>query len=363
LIPFNRLGATLEFRKEVLSQIDNLLISGVYLNGKYTDSFEEKFAQLIGVNHASAVSSGTAALTLALRSLNLPKGSKLITTANSGGYARISAELNGLETHYVDVDLNGLLDVRSISHELLLNARVMIVTHMYGQCANLKEITSICKKFDILLIEDCAQSIGAKFEDRMVGSFGDLATFSFYPTKNLGGIGDAGMVVTDSLELIQKVRSLKQYGWKSKYFCETPHGDNLRIDEIQALILSFKLPNLLDYNKKRLKIWEKYLHAINGKNLRLIGKNSDCFVAHLAVIDAGSHRERLKKFLNNYGIETAIHYPFLDFEQPGLRISPTPKLENSEYLSKSILSIPLFPNLEDHEVEYICEKLSEYEMQ
>lgn len=186
-----------------------------------------------------------------------------------------------------------------------------------------------------------------------------MSTFSFYPTKNLAGIGDGGAVATNSPELNDRVRKLSQYGWGRKYSIDILGGENSRMDEIQAFVLLERLPHLEEMNERRREIWLKYETALANSTFRLLGNPSESFVGHLAVIDAGVERDRFREFLFERGIETAIHYPIPDHLQTAMR-DESCELPNTEYLAQSIFSIPLFPELQDMEVDYVCMMLAEF---
>jgi dTDP-4-amino-4,6-dideoxygalactose transaminase len=281
MIPINDLTRSTDFDDEFFEALKLLIQSGQFLNGKYTRLLETGLAQFVKADFAIGVANGTAALSLAFKALELPVDSGVLLAANAGGYARIALNQNSLKPIYVDVSSSGLLDLRQVEETLNSSGhpiRAMVITHLYGQSHDLVNIRRIADTYEIQLIEDCAQSIGAQFAGKTSGSVGDLATFSFYPTKNLGGVGDSGAVATSNHQLAEKIKSLKQYGWNTKYSVELSDGDNLRIDEIQALAVYSRLKKIAEKNSKRVEIWNEFNLSANQVGLKLIGTNSTSFV-------------------------------------------------------------------------------------
>lgn len=358
-LPFNDLSRSETFSEEFFEGLIELIRSGHYLSGQYTKDLEFSLSDYLGVPFVKALSSGTSALVLALKSLSLDEQSDVLMTANSGAYSRIAAEITHLNPVYVDVDLNGLVGVKALKSAVTENTKAIIVTHLYGQVGEMDEIYQFCKKKEIYLIEDCAQALGAKRNGRPAGSWGDVSAFSFYPTKNLSAMGDAGAIATSSRSLFENIQKLSQYGWGAKYSIEVKGGENSRIDEIQAYILSERLPRLDILNETRRHIWERYAQAFKGSAYRLIGQSSESFVAHLAVVDAKADRDSFRKFLDSKGIQTAIHYPIPDHLQIAFPTNGL-SLPNTEYLSQSIFSLPLFPELADMEIDYVCSAILEF---
>ena len=360
MIPINDLTRSTDFDDEFFEAVKLLIQSGQFLNGKYTRLLETGLAQFVKADFAIGVANGTAALSLAFKALELPVDSGVLLAANAGGYARIALNQNSLKPIYVDVNSSGLLDLDQVEETLNSSGhpiRAMVITHLYGQSHDLVNIRRIADAYEIQLIEDCAQSIGAKFAGKTSGSIGDLATFSFYPTKNLGGIGDSGAVVTSNHQLAEKIKSLKQYGWNSKYSVELSNGDNLRIDEIQALAVYSRLKKIAEKNSKRVEIWNEFNVSANQVGLKLIGTNSTSFVAHLGILDCGKNRELIQKYFASQKITTDIHYPIPDHKQ-FVWSDDSCSLPETERQSRDFLTIPLFPELLSSEIERIKEALA-----
>jgi dTDP-4-amino-4,6-dideoxygalactose transaminase len=297
-----------------------------------------------------------------MRALGVSIGDTVVCAANAGGYATTAALLVGAEVLYADIDLEThMLTVESLSKlidEMNRLPRAIVVTHLYGAAAPVLEIVAWAKPMGIAVIEDCAQALGAFDGDQRVGSIGDIATTSFYPTKNLGALGDGGAIFTQEAGLAAKVVSLRQYGWKSKYNSTLPMGTNSRLDELQAAVLLNELVNLDKNNEKRRAIHSKYEESSKGA-VRFVNKASPRFVGHLAVIEVENREAAVQHFASR-GIDTAIHYPIPDHQQLSREGFRNPvSLSNTEYLVDKILTLPLFPELSETEVNHVRLAISE----
>jgi aminotransferase EvaB len=358
-IPFNDLSRTPpELMSEVQQAIARVLASGWFVMGPEHNAFESELAAYLGVSHAVAVANGTDALQLALAAVGVSRGDSVVTVANAGGYTSIAARLLGAVPVYCDVDQGTLLMTPAALETALAGAdakpAAIVVTHLFGAMAPIQAITAVARAHGIPVVEDCAQSIGARNADGMSGSFGDIATTSFYPTKNLGALGDGGAVYTNSPELADTVRRMRQYGWSSKYHISYDHGMNSRMDELQAAILRVKLPHLDEANERRRSIHARYEAAAPGI---VVGRSSPSFIAHLAVV-AVDERDAARAALAEDGIGTDIHYPVPDHWQDFPTAPPAPVvLPATERSVRRILSVPMFPELTDDEADRIAERL------
>ena len=362
MIPLNDLKRSVTGESELqLRQIaEKVVLSGSYILGGEVKSFEEEFGSHLGVNHLTSVASGTDALVIALRSLGVVRGSKVLVVPNAGGYTSTALFEIGAEPVFVDCDHMGRMDIASLENSLnsTSEATCVVSTHLYGLDSNIEATLAICKSFGVSLLEDCAQSTGAEVGGKKLGSFGDVSTFSFYPTKNLGALGDAGAIATNSSPLALQHRSLRQYGWSSRYEVGTPYGKNSRMDEIQAAILRFRLPQLDDLNRRRQEIWSSYEAALDDSDWRILGDHSTGFVAHLGILVAPEGlRDMAAKFLEGLGVATSVHYPILDYLQPGWANLVSGDCPTAEDLNQRILTIPLFPELTDEEVDAVASAL------
>lgn len=333
-----------------------VLDSGWYVLGPEHDAFEAELAAYLGAPTAVGVGNGTDALQLAMLALGVNLGDAVLTAANAGGYASTAARSIGARPVYADVDPSTLLLTAATLDDAVRgldgDPAVIVVTHLYGMAAEMPSIVAWAEARGIPLIEDCAQSLGARVDGRRAGTFGDAATFSFYPTKNLGAIGDGGAVVARDALVADRVRSLRQYGWESKYRATTPGGRNSRLDELQAAILRVRLDGLDALNARRREIHARYAAALTLPGVRFVHSSSDAYVAHLAVLEADD-RDLLRQRLDADGIRTDIHYPIPDHRQPIATQEPLPTLPVTERAAGRILSIPLFPELNETEISRV----------
>jgi dTDP-4-amino-4,6-dideoxygalactose transaminase len=239
--------------------------------------------------------------------------------------------------------------------------RAVIVTHLYGQInKDIEAFRIFCDKWRIALIEDCAQTLGASLNSQPSGSFSTLSTFSFYPTKNLGTIGDAGAVATSNPLLVKKLLSIREYGWVNRYEIVNHGGSNFRSDELHALVLNRQLERLSEKNKTRKNIWHKYKNAINQNGISILGSHDESFVAHLAVLKCKT-RKRFMSFMNERGIETSIHYPIPDNKQIVFSEYDNEVLQNTMSLSEEVVSIPLFPELTEQQISLVVNAIEDYQ--
>jgi len=360
-VPFNDLSRQTRSLGPALSAaIESVLASGRYVMGPQHDAFESEFADHCGVSHCLGVGNGTDALEIALRAVGCGQSDEVVTAANAGGYATTAAVLVGATPVFADVDPTTLLLTAETVEPLLSSkTKAIVVTHLFGTLAEMEPIIALAATHGVRVVEDCAQAHGAERTGERAGSFGDLATFSFYPTKNLGALGDGGAIVTNDDETAERVCMLRQYGWAARYDAREPLGRNSRLDELQAAILRVKLPHLDGWNARRRDIAERYRAAAHDSDLTLLPAGLDS-VAHLCV---GLHpnREGFRDQLAREGIETAIHYPTPDHRQPALaRVTwRSAGLPVTESAADRIVSLPCFPELEDSEVDHVCAALEE----
>ncbi len=366
LIPINNLKLHNEsFTSKFQEKLDSFLKNGPYILGEEVKLFEDDFSKYIGVNHCVSVANGTDAIEIALKSLDLPKNSEVITAANAGMYSTISIINSGLKPKFVDIEKNGYnLDIQSILTSLSTETKAVIFTHLYGRATDLTFLRRELDNRNVFLIEDCAQSHGARFGERKVGSFGHLSTFSFYPTKNLGALGDGGAIATTEKKFYEKALSLRQYGWNKKYHLNNFIGRNSRLDEIQAIFLNIKLKHLNEFNSRRLNIAKRYLNEIKNKKIKIAEFDFDgSYVAHLFVIETVDPlmREKLIEYLRENEIGSDVHYPIPDYKQQPLKNLYLGKvLENTQSACDRILTLPCFPELQMEQVAYIIEKINKW---
>ena len=350
----------LGIKEEIDKAIFDVIEDSAFVGGKFVEEFENNFAHYLGVKHAIGVGNGTDALEVALWTLDLPKGSEVLVPANTFIATAEAVSRNGLKVRFVDCNKYYQINVKSIEEHINENTSAIIAVHLYGHPANMKKILEIAKKHNLKVIEDCAQAHGAMIENKKVGTFGDIATFSFYPGKNLGAYGDAGAVVTNNDILAEKIKKYINHGRSEKYFHEF-EGRNTRLDGIQAAILNVKLKYLDRWLEIRNEIAKKYLNEIKNPKIKLPKVIENIYHAwHLFVIQV-KKRDELKKYLEKKGIQIGIHYPIA-----------LPKLKAYEYLKqdcsnfkackedKYLISLPIGEHLEEREIEYIIKTLNNY---
>lgn len=354
IVPLNDLSRGIARDRELLVAAANRVLDSAYVVlGPQHAAFERSLADYLGVAAAVGVASGTDALELALK-VAMPEGKNtVLTAANAGGYTSTAARRAGFRLGYADVDPASLcLTEESVLEALTEDVGVVVVTHLYGNLTDLRGLAEVCRARGIRLVEDCAQAIGARRTEGAAGSFGDLATISFYPTKNLGALGDGGAVVTNNLDFASRVKQLRQYGWESKYCVAVEGGINSRLDELQAAFLLERLPLLDALNERRRQIVARYVEAARGGPLEVLPADGPHHVAHLAVVLA-SDREAAREHFASQGIATDIHFPVPDHHQPGFRPEPR-TLTVTERVSRQVFSLPCFPEMTEEEIDRVC---------
>jgi aminotransferase EvaB len=338
-------------RAELDAAIARVNDRGHYILGPEVEAFEREFAAYCGAAACVAVGNGTDALELALRALGVGPGDEVATVANAGGYATTAIRAAGATPAYVDVDEATLdMDSASLATQLTPRTRAIIVTHLYGRLADVEAVALLAKDRGIPLVEDCAQAHGAARGGRKAGTFGVVGCYSFYPTKNLGALGDAGALITNDAPLAARIAELRTYGWRGKYRVLAAGGMNSRMDEMQAAVLRVKLPHVDAWNARRRRIAGQYAAAI--ANPAIAGSprpddNSD--VVHLYVVRA-KDRDALRAHLAAAGIATDIHYPVADHRQPGWVQAASPSLPRAERACDEVLSLPCYPELNEAEI-------------
>jgi dTDP-4-amino-4,6-dideoxygalactose transaminase len=360
-IPQNSPGAFFqEHHAEIVSALGRVVDSGWYILGKEVDAFEREFASKFELGGAVGVGNGTDAITLALRALGVGAGDRVATVSHTAVATVAGIELAGATPIFVDI----APDTYTMAPDSLLRTldahgpiKAVIVVHLYGQAADMDALLPIAREFNAALIEDCAQAHGAKLGDHYVGSMGDSATFSFYPTKNLGALGDGGLVAAADSELIRKVRMLREYGWEQRYISNVT-GMNSRLDELQAAILRVRLNYLEDGNLRRGAISHAYNTGFADSRLVLPLAQTGCRHVYHQYVVRHPERDSFQARLKQAGIGTNIHYPVPVHKQPAYagRCAMDPAgLKNTEMAASGILSMPMYPELSDEVVSRIVD--------
>jgi len=333
-----------------------------YMLGPRVHAFEEAFAAYVGVPHAIGVANGTDALEIALRGLGIGPGQRVLTVANAGFYASTAIRAVGAEPVYAEVDAATLTLAPAALAEALSGQplHAVVATHLYGRLADMEAVAAQCKAAGVPLIEDCAQAHGARRDGRQAGAWGDIGCFSFYPTKNLGALGDGGALVAKDDALAERVRALRQYGWGTKYEVVHGGGRNSRLDELQAAVVGAKLPLLDDANARRRAIAARYSAAFAKLPLQAPRDQGDDYVAHLYVVRS-ARRDALRAFLAAQGIASDVHYPVPDHRQPVVAAACADvRLPITEAACAQVLSLPCFLGMTDSQVDQVIAAVSSF---
>ena len=340
----------------IQSAIDRVLNSGTYILGAEVEAFESAFAEYCGGGHGVGVGSGTDALILALKALGIGPGDEVITVSHTAVATVAAILVVGATPVLVDVDEVYLtLDPAALDRAATSRSKAVIAVHLYGQAADLDPILRFARERKLALIEDCAQACGGCYRGSRLGSIGDVGCFSFYPTKNLGAIGDGGIVLAHEPKIAERLRRLRQFGWDDGRQTREP-GLNSRLDPLQAAILRAKLPHLDEDNARRGSIARRYERGLRGLPLATPKERADVqHVYHLYVV-ASAQRDVLMAYLAEHQIGCAIHYPVPVHRQRGYaeRVNvPSGGLPVTELACQQILSLPLYPELSDADVDSV----------
>jgi dTDP-3-amino-3,4,6-trideoxy-alpha-D-glucose transaminase len=355
VIPFNQpRGAHAELAPELDAAIQRVLDSGWYILGREVEAFEAEFAAYHGVKHAVGVANGTDAIELALRAADIGAGDEVITVSHTATATVCAVERAGAKPVLVDIDAQTYtIDPAAAEAAITPRTRAIIPVHLYGQPADMPALAEIAARHHLLLIEDCAQAHGARLNGRLVGTWGQMAAFSFYPTKNLGAVGDGGAILTNDNAYAQRLRRLRNYGQTSRYD-HAERGINSRLDELQAAVLRVKLPHLDAHNARRRQIARRYDAALADVVTTPPQRPGAESVYHLYVMRHPA-RDMLKTELAAAGIGTLIHYPTSVHLQPAYQDLGFPRgsLPVTERIIAEILSLPLYIGLSDADAERV----------
>jgi dTDP-4-amino-4,6-dideoxygalactose transaminase len=342
--------------------IRRVLDQGWFILGQEVAAFEKQFAAWIGVEHGIGVGSGTESLHLALAAAGVGAGDEVITVAHTAVATVSAIELLGARPVFVDIEPDCFtLDPARLEAAITPRTKAVIPVHLYGQPVDLDPVLEIARRHGLVVIEDCAQCHGAEYHGRRTGSFGHLGCFSFYPTKNLGALGDGGAVVTNDAELAAKVRALREYGWTERYVSHLA-GWNSRLDEIQAAILRAKLAHLEADNAARARLAAAYDAQLQDLPLTLPHRRAGCsHVFHLYVVRCPK-RDALQTHLKQRGIGALVHYPVPIHLQPAYRgrLCAEGALPETEKAAREVLSLPMYPELTDAQQAAVVKAVREF---
>ena len=349
------------YQKEFEEKALEVLRSGWYVLGREVSSFEAEFADYIGCRHCVGLASGLDALWIAFRILGIGVGDEVLVQGNTYIASVMGITINGATPVFVEPDEYYNLDTTRLEERITDRTKAILVVHLYGQASNMGEIMRIARKHDLRVVEDCAQSHGAKFQGQTTGTFGDIGCFSFYPSKNLGAFGDAGAIVTNNDRIAEDVRVFRNYGSEKRY-CNKVVGANSRLDELQAGLLRVRLSHMNELEAQKREICEKYLKELDGEKFDLPKTRAGAtHIWHQFVIRS-DRRDELVEYLEDKGIGSIIHYPipphlseayrYLGFWEGTLPIT--------EKYAKSVLSIPLFYGMKEEEQKYVIHWMNRF---
>jgi aminotransferase EvaB len=347
-----------ELRDEILAAVDRVFKSGELILGPEGIAFEREMASYVGVTGGVGVNSGTDAIYIALAAVGISAGDEVITVPNTAVPTVSAIQILGARPVFVDIRNDDfLIDTRQIEAAITPRTRAIVPVHLYGQCVDLDPLMAVAQRHGLKVIEDCAQSQGSLYKNRQSGSTGNASTFSFYPTKLLGGYGDGGMVLSDDEAVVGLARSLRFYGMEQTYYAER-HGYNSRLDEVHAAILALKLPRIDDWISRRRDIANRYRQGFAGSGLKMPKENSyGRHVYHLFVVEAPGDRDATLQRIEACGLKCGVQYRWpvhlmRGYEDLGYREGQFPVAERK---AQQIFSLPIYPHLKDDEVDEIIE--------
>lgn len=361
-VPFSILERQYKmYQEEYETKALEILRKGWYILGEETEKFEKEYAKYVGTRYSLGIDNGLNALVLAFRALNIGQGDEVIVQGNTFIATVMGITINDATPIFVEPDEFYNINIEKIEEKITERTRAICVVHLYGQATKMDKVLELCKKYNLKLVEDCAQAHGAEFNGQKVGSFGDVGCFSFYPGKNLGCFGDGGAITTNNEEIYRKIKMLRSYGSEKKYH-HIEVGYNARLDELQAGLLRIKLSHLSELTKEREEIVKRYLTEIKNPLIQLPKLRKNCtHVWHLFVIKV-EDRDKFQKYLEENEIGTVIHYPIPPhlseaYKYLGYKAGDYPITED---YANTVVSLPLYNGMTKEEIEYVIKKINEY---
>ncbi|MEK9628831.1 MAG: DegT/DnrJ/EryC1/StrS family aminotransferase [Nitrospinota bacterium] len=350
----------LAHKEEIDIAIQSVLAKGNLVMGENVEAFEKEFSTFIGAKYTIGVGSGTDAICLALRALEINDGDEIIVPSHTATASVAAIVLAGAVPVFAEVESEYFtLDPISVEKAITPKSKGVLVVHLYGQPADMDGFRKVAKKYNLKLIEDCAQSPGASYKGTRVGTLGEVGCFSFYPTKNLGALGDGGAVTTSDCKLAERLIKLRQYGWDKDRISQYT-GYNSRLDEIQAAVLRVKLRYLEEDNANRISIANQYEEQLNSLPLVLPKRRPECLhVYHLFVIDV-EQRNALESNLKSKGVIAGIHYPVPVHLMPAFKGYSSQGLIHTEKIVDRVLSLPIYPELSHEDQSLVINHLKEF---
>lgn len=350
-----------KYQKEFEDKALEVLRSGWYVLGKEVSAFEDEFAKYTGGKYCVGLASGLDALWIAVRLLGIGAGDEVLVQGNTYIATVMGITMNGAIPIFVEPDEHFGMDITKIEENISEKTKAIMVTHLYGMASKMDEIVKICRKYNLKLIEDCAQSHGACFNGQMTGTFGDIGCFSFYPSKNLGAFGDGGAVIVNDENLAKEFKIFRNYGSEKRYYNKEV-GTNSRLDELQAGLLRVRLSHMQELTDEKIKIAERYTREINNSKIKLPSLSEGATsVWHQYVIRC-EERDKLIEYLNMRDIGTIIHYPIPPHLAEAYRYLRHKKGDYpiTEHLANTVLSIPMYSGMTEAEQSYVIEALNNF---
>ncbi len=361
---FNLTKQLTPLRQSFSSVFENVLDKNEFTYGEQTQLLEKNFANFVGSKYALAVRSGTAALIMAMKALEFKDGDEVITTPMTFSATTDAIILAGAKPVFADIELKtGNIDPLELEKVRTSRTKAVLIVHFAGIPCEMNKIVNFCKKYKLFLIEDSAHAHGSIYKNKKTGSFGDVACFSFYPSKVFGSLGNAGMITTSNKQILKKAQMCAEHGLYGKKYKHNLIGFNEKIDNLQSAFLNVKFPFLETWINKRLEIADKYQAVFANKNIQTISwsKNSRPSLYIFSIFI--KNRDKFAKYLSDHGVGSGIYYPIPLHLQKSLVFLGYKKgdFPNAELYAKRTLSIPLYPELENKEVDYICDLINKYQ--
>ena len=355
----NLFNSNKKFIEEFRIKFIEVLNSGWFILGNEVKNFENEFASMHNVKHCVGVASGLDALTISLLSSGIPEGSEVLVPSNTYIATILSILHAKMKPVLVEPDIKTYnIDPIKIEEKIFSRTKAIMIVHLYGKSCEMDPIVDLCRKYNLVLIEDCAQSHGAKYKGKLTGTFGDFGAFSFYPTKNLGALGDAGAVITNNDEYADWLRKLRNYGSSKKYYNELV-GFNSRLDEIQAALLSIKLKYLDEINNHKRKLAKIYIENLKEDFIKPVVDNNFFDVYHIFNV-RHPKRDQLKEYLLNHEIQTEIHYPVPPHKQKAMQGIIFGEYPISEEIHNTTLSLPCSFGHSEEEIYRVVEVMNKF---
>lgn len=351
-----------KYQKEFEDKALEVLRSGWYILGNEVQEFEREFAQYTGAKYCVGLASGLDALWLAFRVLGIGEGDEVIVQGNTYIASVMGITINGATPVFVEPNEYNNIDTTVIEEKITERTKAILVVHLYGQASKMDDVMTLAKKYNLRVVEDCAQSHGACYNGKMTGTFGDIGCFSFYPSKNLGAFGDAGAIVTNDEQIVRDMKMYRNYGSEKRYYNKVV-GANSRLDEIQAGLLRVRLGHLGELTEEKKKICDRYLAELDNPNFELPKIQPGATTIWHQFVVHSKRRDELMNYLKKHGVGTIIHYPIPPhlseaYQYLGLKEGDLPVTER---FANEVLSIPLYNGMTEEEQTYVIDVMNHFE--